>query len=241
MEKPEDLLKMIPPEVIAEIYRDAASKPLVEASNLGTDIVKTGRLILAPLQITAALQDRFEKFVKTRISKIPEEKLIEPPAMIIGPSLEKMKYIEEESPLWMMYEELLLKAVNSDEIDKAHPSFVHIIAQLSHDEAILLYELSKEEFKIIDTMDYIKEINKFVNRKIEESTIPLDKIDYPENENLYYNHLESLSLINWPITEQKPIMAGSKQTGTRRYSKWILTEFGKLFIDACIPNNGFNI
>lgn len=239
MDKTEDYLKVIPPEVLKEIYKDVASQPLIEASNLGTDIVKTGRLILAPLQITAALQDGFSNFLKKKVSKIPEDKLIEPPAQILGPSLEKMKYIDEESPLWKMFEELLLKALHKDQIDKAHPSFVHIIGQLSHDEAILLFELSKKEFEITDTMDLDRANNRFINRKIENSTIPEDQLFYSGNVNLYYNHLESLSLVQWPVIKETAILVGNTQTGTRRQSKWILTDFGKLFIDACIPEQGF--
>lgn len=239
MEKPEDLLKLIPPEVLKEIYKDAASKPLIEASNLGTDLIKTGRLLLAPLQLGSALQDRFSHFLKEKVSKIPDEKLIEPPAQIIGPSLEKMRYIEEDSPLWKMFEELILKAVNKDDIDKAHPSFVHIIGQLSHDEALLLYELSKGEFEITDTMDLDRVNNRFINRRIEKSTIPKENLYYPENDNLYYNHLESLSLVSWPVIKETSIGSGANQTGTRRISKWVLTDFGKLFIEACIPEKGF--
>lgn len=230
---------MIPPEVIKEIYKDAASKPLVEVSSLGTDIIKTGRLLLAPLQITAALQDRFSNFLRNKVSAIPQDKIIEPPAMVIGPALEKMKYIDESTPLWKMFEELLLKSMNKDEIDKAHPSFVHIISQLSHDEAVLLYELSINEFLVTDTMDLDRKNNRFSNRIVEKSTIPLEKLCYPENESLYYNHLDSLSLVNWPIIKQVPIGSGANQTGTRRYSKWVLTDFGKLFTKACIPVDGF--
>jgi hypothetical protein len=239
MLKPEDI-KLIPPEVLKEIYKDVASKPLIEASNLGTDIIKTGRLLLAPLQITSALQDRFSHFIREKVSKIPEEKLIEPPVMIIGEALDKMKYLEEDSPLWRMFEELLLKSINKDNIDKAHPAFVHIIGQLSHDEAILLYELSKHEFEITDTMDLDRKNNKFVDLKIESSTIPKSKLYYKDSENLYYNHLESLSLVSWPIVKEIPTYLNSIQIGIRRNSKWILTNFGKLFIEACIPENGFN-
>lgn len=236
-----EYLKIIPPEVLKEIYKDVASKPLVEVSNLGTDIIKTARLILFPLQITGGLQDRFEYFIKEKVSKIPEDKINEPPAQILGSSLEKMKYLDENSPLWKMFEELLLRALNKDEVNKAHPSFVHIIGQLSHDEAILLYDLSKREFEIVDTLDLDKEKNKFINRKIKKSTIPTEKLFFHENENLYYTHLESLSLVTWPVIEESPIGSNGIQTGTRRKSKWVLTDFGKLFVDACIPRDGFHL
>jgi hypothetical protein len=238
-ENPEDLIKAVPEDVIKAAYEDLASRPLSELSKLGTDAVKTVRLITAPLQITAGLQDRLSSFIQNRVSKIPQEKMQESPAMIIGPSIEKMKYLPDNSPLWEMFEELLLKSMNRDEIDKAHPSFVHIIGQLSHNEAILLYELSQEEFSVIDYMDYNRSTNKFSNRIIEKSTIPTDKMVYHENFELYYNHLNSMSLVNWPVEKQTPIKTGNIQTGLRRNSKWVLTDFGKLFIEACIPGNGF--
>ncbi len=239
MSDPEEIMKNIPPEVLLETYKDVASKPLTEISKIGLDVVKTARLLLAPLQITSAFQDRFEKFVKNRISKIPKDKQISASPEIVGPAIEKMQYLNEDSPLWKMFEELLLKSVNKDELDKAHPSFVHIISQLSHDEAILLYELNKVEFEFVDVFDMDRINNRFINRRFEKKEAPLESLIFPDNLDLYYNHLDSLSLVNWPVYDEKPIRESNTQTGTRRRSRWVLTDFGKLFINACIPKEGF--
>jgi hypothetical protein len=55
---PEDLLKLIPKETVDRLYGDAVSGPAKEVGKLGTDAMKTMRLLLAPLQVTSALQDR---------------------------------------------------------------------------------------------------------------------------------------------------------------------------------------
>jgi len=58
---------------------------------------------------------------------------------------------------------------------------------------------------------------------------------------MYYDHLDSLNLITWPMHKQDPIIENGVQTGITRYSTLTTTEFGKLFTKACVPENGFII
>ena len=71
--------------------------------------------------------------------------------------------------------------------------------------------------------------------------LPNDELFLPNQMDLFYSHLESLNLVIWPVEKQDPIfaVAGGPQTGIRRHSKITLTEFGKLFVAACIPAEGF--
>jgi hypothetical protein len=196
-------------------------------------------LFTLPIQILSTFQDRVEKVLNNARNKVPEIRQQIAPAQIAGPVLEKLKYIPEDDELIKMYEELLARSIDKDRINEAHPSFAHIISQLSRDEAYLLFELKEKSFEVTDTLDFIQTENKFVNRKIEKTTIPNEILFYKENTELYYSHLESLSLVNWPVYKQDPIIVLGRQTGIRRYSKIELTDFGKLFIRACIPDNGF--
>ena len=147
--------------------------------------------------------------------------------------------MDDNSILYELFEELLARSIDSERIEEAHPSFIHIISQLSRDEAIILVELKKNDFDIVDTLDLDHENNRFVNLKIEKNTIPKDKLYYSDQVNMYYSHLESLSLVSWPVFKQDPISNGSRQIGVRRYSKMNLTEFGKFFVNACVPEGGF--
>lgn len=228
-------------EVAKALYGDAGSPGAVEAGALLRDTVKTVRLLLAPLQIAAGVQDRFARFVDERIRReIPEERLVPPHSQIIGPSLERLKYIDDTSVLWEMFEELLLKASDRDRRSQAHPAFVHIISQLSHDEAVLLWRLKDAgSFNVVDTFDYERSTNRFFNRRVVDSEVPVSSLDYPDNSELYYKHLDSLSLVSWPVIHQEPIVVERKQTGERRRSHWILTDFGKLFVECCVPGAGY--
>ena len=227
-------------KVVEKIYDDGLSSPVVEISKIGTDLVKSARLILAPLQLAATFQDRFEFFLKNLNKRVEAEQQVQPPAELTSVCIERMKYIDLNNPLWEMFEELLIKSMSKETISQVHPSFGQIIGQLSPDEALLMYELSKGEFIITDQMDLNRQANRFENHMVITSTIPKEKLANQEAFNIYYAHLESLSLIKWPVTNEVPIHIEGQQTGTKRNSKIHLTDFGKLFVAACIPESGFS-
>jgi hypothetical protein len=232
------LSKLIP---IDKIYDDAFRGPAREIGKLGTDVAKTARLLLAPLQYAAAYQDRLEKICERISERVPEDRRVEAPLEIVGPTLEKLRYIREGTELWDMFEEVLTKAVDSQGQKDIHPSFSHIVSLLSRDEAWILYRLRSESFSVVDYLDYDRAENKFKNRSVEKSELPKDELFLPDQIDLSYSHLESLNLASWPVERQDPVYAvpGGPQTGVRRYSKMTLTDFGKLFVAACIPPAGF--
>jgi hypothetical protein len=236
---PEGLDKLLPAKVIEKAYDDVASPPAKEIGKAAVDLIKTARLLLAPFQLAAAFQDRFERVVERIRLRVPEARQTPPPGEVIGPALRQMQYLDEENPLWKMFEELLTRAVDSEATAKVHPSFAFLISQISRDEALILYRLRNSEFKVVDTLDLDRAQNKFINRNIEDSSIPTNDLVYPNQINLHYSHLESLSLVEWPVEKQDPIMNGLTQVGVRRYSTMRLTEFGRLFVSVCVPEKGF--
>jgi hypothetical protein len=104
----------------------------------------------------------------------------------------------------------------------------------------MLFKLNSSDFKVVDRMDLNRTLNKFENLKIESSTIPEGELLNSDSVNIYCAHLESLSLVQWPVTKQDPIMMSNTQVGIRRHSTIQLTDFGRLFVSACLPPNGIN-
>lgn len=236
----EQIGKLIPQETIGKLYDDLLSDTAKEVGKVGVDIVKTARLILAPLQVTAALQDRFVEMVQRIQGRVPEDKQIEPPAEVVGSVLEHMRYLDESSALWSMYEEVLTKAIDKDENSNIHPSFAHIVSQLSRDEAWILYRLRDRPFNVVDEMDYDNKEKRFHNRVIISSELPKGELYRSDKIELLYSHLESLSLVRWPVEKQTPLLNEARvQSGLRRESRMELTEFGRLFVSASIPERGF--
>jgi len=227
--------------LVEKAYDDMLSPFCKEIGALGGDLGKAARLLIDPLQIATTFQDRLKCFFTNLNARVPEERRVPIPAEISGPSLQAMQYLELENPLWKMFEELLIKSADSESASKAHPSFAHIIKQLSRDEAFILHKLTQGAFEFIGTMDLDHTINRFINKKYEKWSFPSEELFVPDAFGLYYNHLESLSLVRWPIYNQEPIFdSNHQQTGTREFSRIHLTEFGILFTEACIPQNGFS-
>src|SRR5260221_5412854 len=236
----EQLGYLVPKETIGKLYDDMVAGTAKEIGKFSADVTKTARLMLARLQVMAAFQDRFEKMVGRIRDRVPDARMIESPAELVGPVLEEMRDVDERSHLWKMYEEVLTKSVDQDQHENIHPAFGHIISQLSRDEAWLLYRLRDHIFKVVDELTLNRKENRFENRVIIESELPKAELYLPDKMELYYSHLASLALVEWPVERQDSILDDQRvQVGVRRYSKMLLTDFGRLFVSACIPHPGF--
>ncbi|MCI0426837.1 MAG: hypothetical protein L0Z46_02325 [Nitrospiraceae bacterium] len=87
---PDEIDKLIPAKVVEKAYDDLASHPAKEASKIAVDLVKTARLLLAPFQLAAAFQYRFERVIERIRARVPEERQIQAPAEIVGPVIQHM-------------------------------------------------------------------------------------------------------------------------------------------------------
>jgi Abortive infection alpha len=172
------LVKQVP---IKEVYKDGLSPAVRETGSVLADFVKTIRLALAPLQFTAALQDRYVRFLDRSVRQIPEDRRILPAPQIVGPILEAIKYEPEDTLISNMYNEVLSRAFDRDRAEDAHPAYAPLIKQLSVDEAIILkiiYEkyLQNDHYKFQCTDDYDAKTNRFSNRKVELDELPLNDL-----------------------------------------------------------------
>jgi hypothetical protein len=117
--------------VAKEMYNDGF-KPFVSQVGKALETV-TGLLnvILYPLEklriITDSKRKEFIEELMEGAENIPKEKLMPPPANIVGPTLEGLKYTIDINELKAMFKQLLLSAMDKDVINKVHPSYVEII------------------------------------------------------------------------------------------------------------------
>ncbi|MEI7534930.1 MAG: DUF4393 domain-containing protein [Verrucomicrobiae bacterium] len=127
------LVKAVP------VYEDVVQPAAKEIGAGLKTVAKTVHIALAPVSALVWGFEQIKEFVGTsvakRLEKIPNEKIITPPAQIAGPALEALKYTGHEETLREMYGKLLATAMNADQVASAHPGFVEIIKQLSPDEA----------------------------------------------------------------------------------------------------------
>lgn len=230
---------LIPQDALNKLYDDAVSPVAKQVGKLGEDAMKTARLVLFPLQLASGAQSRLEAMIERLSKRVPSERRVEPPAAIVVPVIEHLQYATGEDELSAMFEEILAKAIDSEFSDVVHPAFPALLKQLSRDEAWILYRLRDVGFNVIYKMTLISTTNKLTDRVIEASELPTDELYGFNQIDLYYVHLQSLGLVEWPILDQIPIIENNRQVGLRHYTTMQLTELGKLFVAAVIPTEGF--
>lgn len=134
--------------VVTEIMKAAGKNENVKeaSNNLGkTAVIVTNTInnALLPLVAINATFEKAKKYfaedfqndISNKVQDIDEENLVEPKSSIAGPAMQALTYAHEEPSLKDMYISLLASAMNKENADEAHPSFVEIIRQLSAEEA----------------------------------------------------------------------------------------------------------
>lgn len=146
-ENKKSLINLLP-DSLDNAVKNITDKP---TQNIGTTFADIWYLVFGgisqaaekrKLKYSYALQE-FEKELKQKISKVPEEKLIEPDIQVIAQALEAAKYCVEKEELRNMFSNLIASSINEDAVDYVHPIFINIIKNFSSLDAKMIKTLSK--------------------------------------------------------------------------------------------------
>lgn len=250
-------------KVAGEVYSDTASNTLQEASKIGVDAVKTIRLALAPLQLTAALQDRLARYIDKAIRQVPEENRTQPIESIFLPTAEKLKFQEESNPLTTLYLNLLSRSMDKERLGEAHPGFYTTITQLCPDEASYInhialgYKISlTQDCKNILASEHKELLDRVLNDNNQKQLIKKYFFDattlaQPSLFNTFTEHLYSLGILQYHLLHEnylpKEIHEDITELNSLNYCvlgkdgrlsfKAIsLSGFGKIFYQTCCKN-----
>lgn len=143
------LVKEIP------VYQDALQPGMKEIGKGLRTVAKTINFALCPLKALVWGYEKIEIFLNEFLSKklenTPIENIQTPPAHIAVPAIEALRYTGEDKNLRELYANLIANSMDVKNTDKAHPSFVEIIKNLSSDEALFLRVFLKEDkYPLID-------------------------------------------------------------------------------------------
>jgi hypothetical protein len=209
---------------VKEIYNDAVSPAAKQVGRVFEDVVKIARLPLIPVQYLASFQDKYDRFLRASIDKVPDERRILPAPQLLGATLEAINYEPEDSELYNMFSELLSKASDSSSNGLVHPSYVGLIRSLSVDEARIIQRLGANG----------EPISGFSMSNIRDGgyNILLDTVsdlEFPENVDFYIDRLLSLELI-WTegLLDFPVILLENSKTDFHL----ILTSLGRRFYQA---------
>lgn len=145
----EKAVNIIDKAPIDDVSKKAISENLGSAAVTVSCVIKNALLPLKGFNwMIEKAEQFFEKDVKERIKKIPEENLITPKNSLVGNTLESIKYLEnDEQYLKDMYASLLANACDKTKVDSVHPSFIEIIRQLSYRDVLLLEFIQENQVR----------------------------------------------------------------------------------------------
>ena len=215
----------IVPESIDNATKNLTDKP---TQNIGTTIADIWYLVFGgisqaaekkKLKYSYALQ-KFKKELEEKISKIPEDKLIEPDIQIIAKALEEAKYCIEKEELRKMFSNLISKSLDSNTKQNVHPVFINIISQLNSSDA----KLMKKIYKINEGTS--------IKLDIDDEYKFLISLSILEHNGLIQSDIhEKLMTASWGNSET---LTSFTQTSEGHSTNIEVTELGKLFCKICI-------
>lgn len=262
-----DAVAMATAEILKRtpIYQDAM-QPV--AQEIGKSLKTLGGVINVALAPLAAMVYGYEKIkdqlsvrLEKRLSKINPENIVTPRLQIVGPLLDKYKYVHDNEELSEMFINVLANAMDRDNVQKAHPSFVNVISELSPDEARLIKTIHNEH--VLPKLDVKSTPNVPENSGyfliLENFTLLGDKANlvYPDLTSSYISNLERLQIISCsagsfqesythqehyaPLENDPRIIALLKKYKVSNKIEIVrgiirITDFGKLFIQGVVQS-----
>ena len=143
-----EITKEVAKVVAKDVYNDGLKGTVTQTGQIIESIVGLfNNIVLYPVKKANELfkykLEDFRNELEIRINSLPEDKIVEPDLMVAGPALESLKYTYDKEELRNMYLNLLVSSMNKDTKDKAHPSYIEIIRQLTPLDAKVFKRLNE--------------------------------------------------------------------------------------------------
>ena len=234
-------------ELLPVVYRDMLQPAARELGDGLATVAKSVKIALAPLKAGVWGYEQIEDWLSVRVTRIlADRKVLEPeppPLSIAGPLVLQMAFAKDEPDLKEMYASLLASAMDPDN-SSAHPSFVSIIQQLSPDEAKILKYISRFDETLPgsgDRMDSIENANYYIEERFNEWCGDAGVTNI-ERTTAYLDNLIRLRILASETSNEVEYFprrgdrfGAYEATVDSSYYAFIwLTEFGRLFLDACV-------
>ncbi len=253
-----DLIKATP-NILGQVYEDLAQPSVRAVGNaLGTVFEFSTSMLLPVKLLNEKFKLNFTKNLndyKNKLEEIPVENRCEVHPQIGTPIVEKLSYTTNDE-IADLFTTLLANASNIDMAHTAHPSFANMIEKLSPDEArIINYLKGREDIQYCDFRGNAKDGEGYINIREHITLIPFEvALTFPNNTNAYLSNLVSMGIlfdmdgtyrvdqtIYNKIKQEYDFERLNSQLVPDRFKSLVVnnsyykvTDFGKLFIKACI-------
>lgn len=197
---------------VKEMYTDLMQPSFQTLGKAGESILKFVALPLRFLGMTAEeLEGKYKAFITKALNKVEEDKRKSPPAAIVGPLLEHVKYVfdnEQEKVVEEMFAELLSNACNQDNYAAVHPSYVYVLQQITWLEAVIMKKL----YEYADDTDCMGVVFRNIEfAKIKKVEILSDEAEplysSGEEENVFFHYHAAIVNEMFGVTKKQFFMA----------------------------------
>lgn len=246
-------------EIGNKAYDDALRPALQSVGGTLGNIVDFLGIATMPLKfwsekVRLNFAHRLEQY-KEKLESVPEEKRCEVLPEIGVPALQALPYTTNDD-VADLFTNLLTNASNIDMVQYAHPSFTEMIKRLSPDEARIVKYLKGRDYVCYSNLKGNAKNGNGFNTVFSHVTLITEEVElcFPSNENAYMSNLVSLGIlydqdslhkidqtdykkikakINFEDL-QKQLVPNVFKSVTQDNHFYQVTEFGKLFIKACV-------
>lgn len=248
-------------QLVSQFYQDLA-QPTVQA--IGKTLNMTFEFATIPAlamryateKVKINFAKRLEEY-KKKLDKIPEADrcIVEPE---IGEPIIRNLMNTTNDQIADLFTTLLANASNVKTLDKAHPKFAQIVQNMTPDEALIIQYLKGKDFvcyiNFRGEVGKVEENRGYINLMQYATMIDLEvELSYPQNINVYianlissgifidmtdsfksdYHLYEKIEKTYKPCLEQQFVPSTYREISVN-HSFFQITDFGKLFINACI-------
>jgi len=218
---------------------------------LGKDLELVARLVshaMTPLEATVWGLDRVRDWLRVallkRLATTDPDEIRPPPAYIAGQVLLQLPFCADQDELREMYANLLASAMKASTATKVHPSFVHVIQQITPAEALLLAHIARREgIFSIQEAEVIggKQAGPSLSDQFRGLCLEAGMTS-PENGDSYLDNLIRLRIFSiLDGTESKYLTGGSCDEGiyeasveNEHYRIVELSAYGENFLGTCV-------
>lgn len=180
---------------VKEMYTDLLQPSFQALGKAGESVIKFVALPFRFLGMTAdELEKKYQDFIAKALSGVDADKRKKPSAAIAGPLLEHVKYLfddEQESVVKEMFAKLLGGACNQDKCYTVHPSYVHVLQQITWIEALMLkkfYEYEKDTDCLGLVFRGVEHVDTNIVKVLSDEAEPLNVYDEEVESVFFYYH-----------------------------------------------------
>lgn len=255
----------------AEVIKEVLLPP---AKAVGDSLGVIAKGALAPFVVPFWTVDRVCSWIKERIEErlesVPSDRRQAPSLLVAGPAIEALRFVgpQGDEVLHDLYLNLLATAMDRCSAERAHPSFVELLKQLSPDEGRILGLLANVQawgtLTIVSSQSIVPDSPQ--NIQLWRHTLVADRAQC-EHRHLagsYLTNLERLGLVEFredlrladaqdqyatldkhpESIEAVKAIADAHRVERRLYGLMRATQYGIHFLSACVkpdlPLDGFS-